>query len=269
MSTTARDLGAWRDGYVERIEAERAATQAALRGPTSSLAAVARHELPIGAALTIGPDSGADLALAGMDRAVRIEALPDGFRIDGALSDPRSIEVGRYTLRLSHQNYPAVVVLDRESPHLREDVERRWYPVDPRFRIVARFVPDRGTTAIASTASGDRPAERAGWLQFSVGGVACRLAALRLLEPGFAPDHLDAYFRDATTGRGSYEVGRYVTVERHGDAAIVDFNLAYNPACALSPYYNCPIPPPENHLPVAIRAGEMTPHRPSGQGAAH
>jgi hypothetical protein len=52
-----------------------------------------------------------------------------------------------------------------------------------------------------------------------------------------------------------------VTVERLGvgDDVIVDFNLAYNPSCALSPFYNCPIPPVENRLTVPIRAGEMTP----------
>ena len=80
-----------------------------------------------------------------------------------------------------------------------------------------------------------------------------------MLEPGYAPDHLDLYFRDGTTGRGSYEVGRYVTVERAGDNSddvIVDFNRAYNPSCALSPFYNCPIPPKENTLKVPIPVGE-------------
>ena len=40
------------------------------------------------------------------------------------------IDAGRYTLRLSHQNYPAVVVLDAQSPRLREDITQRWYPVE-------------------------------------------------------------------------------------------------------------------------------------------
>ena len=40
---------------------------------------------------------------------------------------------------------------------------------------------------------------------------------------------------------------------------VVDFNRAYNPACVFSPHYNCPIPPPENRLSVAIRAGERMP----------
>ncbi len=108
-------------------------------------------------------------------------------------------------------------------------------------------------------ASGRSTGERAGWFVFAIDGVSSRLAVTRLLEPGVPAAQLDVYFRDATTGRGSYEVGRYATVEHDGDGAVIDFNLAYNPTCALSTYYNCPIPPAENHLPVAITAGEMEP----------
>ena len=92
--------------------------------------------------------------------------------------------------------------------------------------------------------------ERIGWIPFEFDGVPVRLAATRMLEPGYAEDHLDVFFRDGTTGQGSYEVGRYVTVERDGDEVVVDFNLAYNPSCALSPFYNCPNPPLENRLAV-------------------
>ena len=76
----------------------------------------------------------------------------------------------------------------------------------------------------------------------------------RLLDPGFGAYQLDCYFREATTVRESYEVGRYVAVDRDSDDVIVDFILAYNPSCALSPFYNCPIPPAENRLAVPIRA---------------
>lgn len=253
--------------YVRGIEEQRAATRAALHGPTSSLAAVARHELPVGSRLVFGPGAGADVRLEGADRDIDVRALADAFVVDGERADSALVEAGRYVLRLSHQNYPAIVVLDRESPRLREQIERRWYPVDRRLRIGASFEFDGARTAIASTASAQRPADRVGWVRFTLDGVGCRLAALRLLEPGVSEDHLDVYFRDATTGHGSYAVGRYARVERAGDDALVDFNLAYNPACALSPYYNCPIPPPENVLLVAVRAGEMTPV--TGSAAAH
>ncbi|HZP95338.1 MAG TPA: DUF1684 domain-containing protein [Candidatus Limnocylindria bacterium] len=241
--------------YARSIEEWRVKEQAALHGFPSVLAAIARHELPVGERVRVGPAG--DIRLAEMDRTVVIEALRDGFLVDGEPSAPRAVDAGRYALRLSHQGYPAVVVLDRKAR--RRDAELRWYPVDPGLRAHGRLEPDGSPVEISSTASPARRAQRAGWFVFALDGATHRLAVTRLLEPGVPEGQLDAYFRDATTGRGSYEVGRYVTVERDEGGAVVDFNLAYNPACALSPCYNCPIPPQENRLAVAIRAGEMTP----------
>jgi uncharacterized protein (DUF1684 family) len=106
-----------------------------------------------------------------------------------------------------------------------------------------------------------------GWFEFEVAGKRQRLAAVRLLEPGVGEDDLSIFFRDATSGKGSYGMGRYVDPERLPDGRwVLDFNLAYNPACAVSPYYNCPVPPPENVLEAAIRAGEAyASHDPEGE----
>lgn len=246
------------DTYASELRADRERAREELRGPSSVLAAVARHELPIGTRLTFGPRD-ADVVLDGASRSVEIVSRQRDFTVDGAPKPPGRVDLGRYRLRLSHQGYPAVVVLDGESPRLREDVELRWFPVDPALRIVTPLEPDGAALDIASTASAARPAERVGWVRFTIDGVECRLAVTRLREPGVPEDHLDVYFRDATTGRESYPVGRYVTLAREGERVVVDFNRAYNPSCALSPYYNCPIPPAENRLSVAVRAGEMTP----------
>src|SRR5205823_5509099 len=82
----------------------------------------------------------------------------------------------------------------------------------------------------------------------------------RLLEPGAGEAEVSVFFRDATTGHDSYPVGRYVEAEPFGpDRYALDFNRAYNPTCAFSPLYNCPIPPRENVLPIAVRAGERDP----------
>ena len=68
------------------------------------------------------------------------------------------------------------------------------------------------------------------------------------------------FFRDRTSGDETYALGRYLDLEDAEDGRyVVDFNRAYNPACAFSPHYNCPLPPEENDLPAAIAAGEMTP----------
>lgn len=64
-------------------------------------------------------------------------------------------------------------------------------------------------------------------------------------------------FTDKTSGRETYGAGRYLDVYRTKDQYVtIDFNLAYNPSCAYNKNYNCPLPPPENHLSVRIEAGE-------------
>ena len=73
-------------------------------------------------------------------------------------------------------------------------------------------------------------------------------------------DHLFIPFTDATSGEETYESGRYIDLETtdiKNDRVLIDFNKAYNPYCAyVSGKFNCPIPPAENRLAVAIRAGE-------------
>ena len=70
-------------------------------------------------------------------------------------------------------------------------------------------------------------------------------------------------FADGSNGRGSYGGGRYLDVPLPAPAAAeiaLDFNRAYNPFCAYNPDYRCPVPPPENRLPVVISAGEKAFH---------
>jgi len=67
--------------------------------------------------------------------------------------------------------------------------------------------------------------------------------------------HLD--FRNATSGDATYTGGRFLVAETPKEGKlVVDFNQAYNPPCAYTDYATCPLPPPENHLPVRIEAGE-------------
>ena len=64
-------------------------------------------------------------------------------------------------------------------------------------------------------------------------------------------------FVDATSGTETYGAGRYLELEALEDGTfLADFNLAYNPYCAYSEDYSCPIPPAENRISVPVRAGE-------------
>jgi uncharacterized protein (DUF1684 family) len=213
-----------------------------LRGPSSYLAAVARHELPVGETLRL--------------HGHVIQALSDGFRVDDEIRRPGEVEAGRYRLRLSHQNMPVVVVLDAEAH--RPDVAPEWFPYDPAYRFIVPLERDAADVSVESTRKRERAATRAGWFSFDIAGVPYRVMALRMNEPDAAADVLEVYFTDATSGRESYRM-RYIDVVPATDGYVLDFNRAYNPACAYSPHYNCPIPPIDNNLSVAIRAGERLP----------
>jgi uncharacterized protein (DUF1684 family) len=244
------------DENAREVEESRESYREWLSGPESFLAAVARHELPVGKALRFGEKGDVELAEAGA--AVTIAATDDGFRVDGFKRGPGIVRLGRYRLRLSHQNAPAVVIIDPDAK--RERMTPRWFAYASGLRFILALEPDPEKIALESTRERDRAAERVGWFTFSVEGRECRVAATRLLEPGVPEDSLQIFFKDRTNGRESYQIGRYLDLDALDDGGyLVDFNRAYNPACAFSPHYNCPVPPPQNRLVVAIRAGEMTP----------
>ena len=93
----------------------------------------------------------------------------------------------------------------------------------------------------------------AGKISFEVAGETVSLTLFREHGRGryFLP------FRDATSGKTTYTVGRYLDPQETPDGLItVDFNYAYNPYCAYNADWTCPIPPDENELDVPIEAGE-------------
>jgi hypothetical protein len=243
---------------------ERAETLAAFRDPrTSPLAAVGRYEFPADRPLTFGSAEDCDVRLEGVPPyALALKALTDGFELDGKKLPPSTtVPLGRYSLRLSHQNFPAVVVLDPQSARLLQGPFPLWFDPDPAARVEAKLEsgPPR-EEVILSTRGNKRRALRLGKLHFTIGGQELTLTALRLLEPGTGEKPVSIFFRDRTTGHESYPVGRYVDAEPLGEGRYaLDFNRAYNPSCAFSPLYNCPIPPRENQLEVAVRAGERDP----------
>jgi uncharacterized protein (DUF1684 family) len=81
------------------------------------------------------------------------------------------------------------------------------------------------------------------------------------MSPSLDAKQLLFAFRDTTAGSETYGAGRFLfTGQPEGGGIVLDFNMAENPACAYNPYTVCPLPPPENRLPVAIRAGEKKYH---------
>ena len=250
--------------------------------PTSYLATILRRDFNERTSLTVGSAPGNDVRIedAGVrPHHLRVTVVGDSFHVetidprarfqmkDSTMSratlPPSGIKVGRFSLRLSHQRFPAIIVFDPKSPRFKLYKGIKYFPPDLSYHVVTALVPNPkpDTTIILSTRGNRRRAVRVGWFDFKVNGTPCRLEAERLLEPGVGENDLGLFFTDATTKKESYGVGRYLDPERRKDGLYtLDFNRCYNPACAYSDHYNCPIPPEANHLTVAIRAGEMDSH---------
>ncbi len=146
---------------------------------------------------------------------------------------------------------------DADSRFRRQFTGRKWFPVKEAWRIEARWVPyDPPKEIPVLNVVGITEKQRCpGQAVFSAGGRTVRL------EPLNEAGQLFFIFKDRTSGKETYPAGRflYAAVPKDGKVAL-DFNRAYNPPCAFTPYATCPLPPRQNSLPVRIEAGELTYH---------
>jgi uncharacterized protein (DUF1684 family) len=154
----------------------------------------------------------------------------------------------RYALRLK----------DKNNKLRKEFTGQRWYPIDPAYRINARFAPYPAPREVEiETLLGDRSTlPMAGYVQFVFHGKQYRLEAVQ----GDNKDLL-MIFRDLTSKTTTYPV-RFLPTDpvAPDNTVVVDFNKAYNPPCAFNPYMTCPLPTPGNRLQVAVPAGEKRYH---------
>jgi len=271
------------DEAVKAIEKDRADAQDWLRtDPTSYLATIDRRDFGEKKTLTVGQATDNDVRLDATSIAphhLRVTVIGDRFHVESvdpqarfmvdhepmtdATLPPSIVQVGRFRLRLSHQRFPALIVFDPRSARFKDYKGLRYFPIDLGYRYELPLTPNPKpeTVIIMSTRGNQRQATRVGWFDFVVGDTPCRLEAVRLLEPGVDENDIQVFFRDVTSGIKTYPLGRYVDVKKLASGTyLLDFNAAYNPACAYSDHYNCPIPPKTNTLKVAIRAGEMDSH---------
>jgi uncharacterized protein len=165
----------------------------------------------------------------------------------------------------------------RESPNspLSPEEKKRflgldYFPESARFVVRAQAEPLRGEMIELATTTGE-PQRYRRWAvaAFELEGERCALTLFADPEVS-EPKAFFVPFKDATSGWETYGSGRYlsamlledclhVRAARRADSHILlDFNYAYNPYCAYSPRYRCPLPPAENTLKVPVRAGEKT-----------
>ncbi|MEF8799630.1 MAG: DUF1684 domain-containing protein [Halolamina sp.] len=135
-----------------------------------------------------------------------------------------------------------------------------YYPVDEsyRFELPLHEHEDKEPVTVGTSTDGEQRYLRWGAFRFDIDDEEVTLQAYKS-DPD--EDRLWVPVRDETSGEETYGAGRYLDLEPETHRTdegrwILDFNEAYNPTCAYSDQYECPLPPTENWLDVPIRAGE-------------
>lgn len=191
--------------------------------------------------------SGGSTRLRWADRPSEpVQMLPDETIVPlGDLSFQVIRRGSRYGIRLR----------DKNSRFRREFAGLKWYPVNAAWRVTARLVPypEPRKLRVGSTIGEPQEFDAPGYLEFELRGQRLRL------EPAQTGGELFIIFKDLTSGKTTYPAGRflYASLDKKDGTVVLDFNKAYNPPCAFTPYTTCPLPPRQNHLPVAIEAGEQ------------
>jgi uncharacterized protein len=143
---------------------------------------------------------------------------------------------------------------DDESEYRRNFQGLRWYPAKREWVINARFVPyPQPRKMLFDSQTGDKQDYTSpGYVEFEQAGRKQRLTPVN--EDG----KLFFIFRDKTAGKTTYPAARFLYADPPVNGRVtLDFNKAYNPPCVFTPYATCPLPPPENRLPIEVPAGEL------------
>jgi uncharacterized protein (DUF1684 family) len=142
----------------------------------------------------------------------------------------------------------------------------QYYPLDSsyRFELELHKHPEQQAVRMAYTKGNEQDFIRWGEFRFKIAG---KELSLQTYKRSLGEQTLFVPFKDATSGRETYGAGRYLDLEPSRDRTrdgkwILDFNQAYNPWCAYSEAYTCPLVPGENRLDVPIYAGEKDYHLP-------
>jgi uncharacterized protein (DUF1684 family) len=193
-----------------------------------------------------------------------VEGTVDGQAVSGPRSlqpdssaEPDVLELGHLTMYVIERDGRfAIRLKDKTSPVRRNFRALEWFPIDESYRIEARWVAHLTPRPlkVANVLGGTTVMPSPGYAEFELDGQRLRLDGV-LEDP--QSEELFFILRDETSGKSTYGAGRFLYAElpRQG-RVVLDFNKAYNPPCAFTPYATCPLPPKQNWLPVAVEAGE-------------
>ncbi|RKY21607.1 MAG: hypothetical protein DRQ55_03710 [Planctomycetota bacterium] len=262
--------------YAEAFDAWRHERESGLRDPEGYLGLAGLYWLASGSNV-VGCDPGSDVVLPegrGPGR-VGVISLSEGRAVltvepgvyvthngrpvtemELSFNSATPCRVGQLSFHLIERGVRVGLRLrDPQSPVLAAyDGTEVWPPRDA-WRVPARYVPSTipRIVNIPNVLGSSYQEPELGRLEFELDG-----ARHTLVVTGSGAESLFVIFGDESNGRGSYSGGRFLRVPPADDlgSTLIDFNRAYNPPCAYSPFTTCPLPPEGNLLPFAVTAGE-------------
>ncbi len=201
---------------------------------------------------TYGADPKADVVLPKGAPQKGVIELNNGVVTSGGRTlradGPDRLELGAVSLYVIRRGERTGIRMKDMNSELRRNFTGcKWYPIQESYRVKARFVsaptPIRIVNVLGQSAEETSP----GYASFTLQGQTLRLYST---SSGYL-------FRDQTSAHETYGAGRFLDADPPKDGYVVlDFNQAYNPPCAFTPFATCPLPPKQNQLPVKIEAGE-------------
>ena len=213
-----------------------------------------------------GPPHAGEFSLSGED--VSVKFMPEAHatiagkpvtiaKLDADMSGHATvIELGSLRMHVIVRGQRVGIrVKDLESAAIRRYPGPVFYPIDLRYRVTAVWTPSDGkkTVDVPNVLGDVTPLPVAGVAHFMMDGQEMELTPLN----GDAAKGFFFVFNDSTKKHDTYPGGRFLDSGPVVDGKLVlDFNRAYNPPCAVTPYATCPLAPKENRLSVAIPVGE-------------
>lgn len=174
------------------------------------------------------------------------------------LSEAKPIVISHQSLRwfiIKRGDKYAIRLRDLEGEYLKAFHGIDHFPAEAKWKVNAKFIPTVGKKVTIIDITGRSYQEDSpGLLEFMIDGKTYRLEA----GPGETKEDFFIVFGDATNKISTYGAGRFMDTKGFNPDGTVtlDFNKAYNPPCAFTPFATCPLPTKENKLPIAILAGE-------------
>jgi uncharacterized protein (DUF1684 family) len=207
-----------------------------------------------GQVVTVKLAPGVNAVIAGKP-ATTAELQPD------TADNPTVVELGNLRFHaIIRGERVGIRLKDLDSDAVRQFRGAQFFPLDLSYRVTASFLPSDGkqTVDVPNVLGDVSPTPIAGTAVFKLNGQELRLTDLG----GDAAKGLFFVFSDPTSKTDTYPGGRFLKTDPVTDGTVVlDFNRAYNPPCAVTPYATCPLAPKENRLSVAIPAGEEYDHK--------